>query len=651
MIPKISVIMPAYNASLYIKEAIESVLSQTYDDFEFIIINDGSTDSTLDLIKSFSDKRIILVNNEINLGIIKSRNIGIDLAKGKYIAKMDADDINLPSKFERQIKYLEQNPHVAVLATKLALIDNCSVLQSVWPEDYYISSRNQIKATLPIINCIGQPTVMMVAEMAKKIRYNADYIKNEDWGFWLDVLSKNYIIEKLDEVLLYYRIHSESTTVNENNSGVEFKTIKFKLKYLKNNFFKLNETCFNVVKSLIKDVVKYPIPVNFRKIFKLINLGPIKLIKQFLNIKKELSKIQTPVSNLFFFPYYHSGGAEKVHDSILDVVSSKNSIVFITNTSNGNAFFNDFKKKSIVLEVDLINQFGPTFNWLKNKIKEICDNNDQIVLFGCNSRFYYQFIQFLPKKVKAIDLIHAFVHEYEPGPEKWSLSVVQNITNRIVISENTIQDFKSLYNKYNIDLNQINKIKCISNFVESVPFVKKENKQFLDVLYVGRGSTEKRIHLISKVAKLCKHKNLNINFHFVGNVDGFIPEEDLPYCKIYNEIIDLQKINDLYKMADILVVSSSREGFPMVIMEAMIHGVVPIATNVGGISAHVKTNETGVLIDEKDEQTIVELIIQNLEYFLYNRIILDNLSLKVYDYAQANFRKDLFFKAYNNLLT
>ena len=123
------------------------------------------------------------------------------------------------------------------------------------------------------------------------------------------------------------------------------------------------------------------------------------------------------------------------------------------------------------------------------------------------------------------------------------------------------------------------------------------------------------------------------------------------FCKIYNEIIDLQKINDLYKMADILVVSSSREGFPMVIMEAMINGVVPIATNVGGISAHIKTNETGVLIDENNEHSIVELIVQNLEYFLNNRITLDNLSLKVYNYAQANFRKDLFCKAYNDLLT
>jgi glycosyltransferase involved in cell wall biosynthesis len=104
-------------------------------------------------------------------------------------------------------------------------------------------------------------------------------------------------------------------------------------------------------------------------------------------------------------------------------------------------------------------------------------------------------------------------------------------------------------------------------------------------------------------------------------------------------------------MADIIIISSSREGFPMVIMEAMMHGVVPISTNVGGISTHIKSSETGILINEKDENKIVELIMENLEYFLNNRIILDNLSLNVYNYAQANFRKDVFFDSYRKLLS
>ena len=119
MKPKISVIMPAYNAALYIREAIESVLNQSFQNFEFIIINDGSTDETLNIIQSFNDSRIVLINNSKNLGIIKTRNIGLQLAKGEYIAKMDADDVSLPMIFEIQNAYLDDNSEVAVISSKL----------------------------------------------------------------------------------------------------------------------------------------------------------------------------------------------------------------------------------------------------------------------------------------------------------------------------------------------------------------------------------------------------------------------------------------------------------------------------------------------------------------------------------------------------
>ena len=157
----ITVLMPVYNASLFLREAIESILNQTYKNFEFIIINDGSTDSSLQIIESFKDPRIKLVNNERNLGIIKTRNKGLQLAKGKYIANMDADDISLPTRLEKQFTFLEKNPDVAVIASKLVLINQNNDEIGIWPEDYHISDRNEIRKVLPIINCIGQPTVMI----------------------------------------------------------------------------------------------------------------------------------------------------------------------------------------------------------------------------------------------------------------------------------------------------------------------------------------------------------------------------------------------------------------------------------------------------------------------------------------------------------
>ena len=100
--PSISVIMPVYNTAKYLNEAIDSILNQTYKDFEFIIIDDCSTDGSLDIIKTYSDDRIILIENETNKGYVYGLNYALSFAKGKYIARMDSDDISLPNRFKRQ---------------------------------------------------------------------------------------------------------------------------------------------------------------------------------------------------------------------------------------------------------------------------------------------------------------------------------------------------------------------------------------------------------------------------------------------------------------------------------------------------------------------------------------------------------------------
>ena len=108
--PEISCIMPAYNAAAFIRPAIESILNQTYGNFELIIINDGSTDDTDNIIKSYNDKRIIYIRNEENLKLIKTLNRGVDAARGRFIARLDSDDIALPTLFEEELKeFAKQN--------------------------------------------------------------------------------------------------------------------------------------------------------------------------------------------------------------------------------------------------------------------------------------------------------------------------------------------------------------------------------------------------------------------------------------------------------------------------------------------------------------------------------------------------------------
>ena len=109
--PKVSILMPVYNAEKYLIEAVDSILNQTFRDWELIIINDGSTDRSRELLSQIADNRVIIVDNETNLGLINTLNKGINLCKGEYIARMDADDISTPERIEKQVQFMDSHPH------------------------------------------------------------------------------------------------------------------------------------------------------------------------------------------------------------------------------------------------------------------------------------------------------------------------------------------------------------------------------------------------------------------------------------------------------------------------------------------------------------------------------------------------------------
>ena len=142
--PEISIIMPVYNGGKYLNEAIDSILQQTFTDFEFIIINDGSTDNSLKIIKSYNDERILLIIQK-NQGVAKSLNNGIKIAKGKYIARMDADDISYKNRLEIQYNFLENNQNVVAVGGNAYVIDQIGTY--VYTTDYPLINKD-IKSAL-----------------------------------------------------------------------------------------------------------------------------------------------------------------------------------------------------------------------------------------------------------------------------------------------------------------------------------------------------------------------------------------------------------------------------------------------------------------------------------------------------------------------
>lgn len=243
--PKVSVIMPSYNKEKYIGKAMESIIRQTYSDWELIIIDDCSSDNSVKVIHSFQDKRIRFYENTCNIGIAENRNRGIELANGKYIALLDADDISLPRRLEKEVDYLEQHPEIDVVFGGFNEIDD----QDMVRETYFSPLRNPkyIRANLMIMDVIPNSSCMYRKSFINqyKIRYRDGYLGMDDYLFWIEC-SLHGNISGIPDLFLYWRNTSDNGT-NRYKYSPQYRKMREKkyseiLKFaLQENGFELNE--------------------------------------------------------------------------------------------------------------------------------------------------------------------------------------------------------------------------------------------------------------------------------------------------------------------------------------------------------------------------------------------------------------------------
>ncbi len=208
--PSVSVVMPVLNGEKYLSSSIKSVLEQTFRDFELIIINDGSTDKTEQIIKSFNDPRIIYIKNDGNKGLAISFNIGINASNGKFIARMDADDICEKARFEKQLNFLESNPSVGIVGSSVIMIDEEGKKIKVLKREI---SHINIKWSSLFSTPMFHPSVMGKTEIFKNNLYDEDFKNSEDYELWSRLLfSTNIIFANIKEPLLRYRVFPNSFT-------------------------------------------------------------------------------------------------------------------------------------------------------------------------------------------------------------------------------------------------------------------------------------------------------------------------------------------------------------------------------------------------------------------------------------------------------
>jgi glycosyltransferase involved in cell wall biosynthesis len=239
--PVISVVMPVHNMEVFVQDAIESILGQTFENFEFIIIDDASSDGTKEILDNIKDSRIVRLTNSVNAGNYRSRNRGLEICKGKYICIMDADDISAPDRLEKQFLFMEENLHFAIAGSDIKFIS-----KGLTPlPSQRLRDEQEIKVKLLCDNVCTHSSLIIRKEILDKykIRYNEDYYYSADYKLLVDISRVGHITN-IPEFLLFYRLHNKQIT---STMGYEQKIYRNQIQIAQLGDFKIRPSVEEII--------------------------------------------------------------------------------------------------------------------------------------------------------------------------------------------------------------------------------------------------------------------------------------------------------------------------------------------------------------------------------------------------------------------
>lgn len=247
MTPRVTVLMPVYNTASYLREAVDSILNQTFTDFEFLIIDDASTDGSIDIIKSYNDPRISFTEKPENTGYTNSLNMGLEMARGEYIARMDSDDISLPERLEKQVAFMDANLEVGLCGTASLSFGYQNNVNKV------VSGHNHLKAKLFFGNHFCHPSIVFRKTVLEKndLKYDLQFEPAEDYAFWIK-LARITKVDNLTDILINYRTHTNQISLKKENRQFELANfLKIKQVEELGIIYTLEEAAMHL--SLLKD--------------------------------------------------------------------------------------------------------------------------------------------------------------------------------------------------------------------------------------------------------------------------------------------------------------------------------------------------------------------------------------------------------------
>ena len=308
-------------------KAIKSILKQTFTSFEFIIINDGSTDNSLNIINSFEDSRIKVINNIKNKGLVFSLNKGIKLAKGKYIARMDADDISMPHRFKQQFNFLEKNSDYAMVGSSAIIINELEQPINTWNVNI---DTNYLNMDLLFGSPFIHPTILARKSIFLEFNYDANFYPAEDLHLWFIILQK-YKIANIAKPLLYYRIHDNKISILSRKAQAQkaqviyrFILHKLKIQFTDKDFLIHSKIAYHantqtILITDLKEIEKWLLKLSHHEIFQNNNYLSKKWFQVCCNNNNGISTFKLFHSSVLSFSLNHN---QKIYLLLISIIIS-----------------------------------------------------------------------------------------------------------------------------------------------------------------------------------------------------------------------------------------------------------------------------------------------------------------------------------------
>lgn len=390
---------------------------------------------------------------------------------------------------------------------------------------------------------------------------------------------------------------------------------------------------------------------KIRQLFRHIGLIPSLVITYF-----RIQRLGHSTRLFCLFPYYQTGGSERVHADILESIRTERRLhevaILFTKVSRSSTFKSHFQTVGSCFEIAPFDRSKFRGLLIKTMARAINRANAPTV-FGANATLMYELIPYLNKSVRIVDLTHSFVPESDNPIERASLPYVDRLTVRVVINGKTKEDYAALYRAAGVPDKALNNVHLVHNRLNYPPWdlaQKDYDTAPLKVLFVGRNSPEKRIGLIARIAHALRDES--VKFTFVGpdleKSAAFVHRSNLNFT---GEVTDPLALAKIYQAHHVILIASRREGFPLVLAEGMAHGEVPVSTDVGGISDHVRDGVNGFLVENsEDESVIVQAFVARLRHLAEHPEVASRLGKAAQTEAYRSFAPEVFDKKWKELL-